>query len=119
MLRDSAELMAKDRGFRLTAVLAAVWLATAFNFGLALYDARLAYALYWIEIGVFSLLAGAAAGALTLFTSTLCVLYFFVPPAFSFRIGSPLDARLLIEYMAVGALVWGIAAGWRRLRHQV
>jgi hypothetical protein len=47
------------------------------------------------------------------------VLYFFVPPAFSFRIGSPLDARLLIEYMAVGALVWGIAAGWRRLRHQV
>jgi K+-sensing histidine kinase KdpD len=116
MFRDSAELMARDRGFRLTAVLATVWLATAFNIGLAPEDARLAYALYWIEVGVFSLLVGAAAGALALSASTLCVLYFFVPPTFSFRVTSPPDALLLLEYTAVGALVWGIAVGWRRLR---
>jgi K+-sensing histidine kinase KdpD len=116
MLRESAELMAKDRGFRLAAILATVWLATAFNIGLALADARLAYVVYWIAVGGFSLLAGPAAGAVALCASTLCVLYFFVPPTFSFRITSPPEALLLLEYMAVGALICGMVAIWRRWR---
>src|SRR4051812_28872051 len=116
MLRESAELMAKDRGFRLAAILATVWLATAFNIGLALADARLAYLVYWIAIGVFSLIVGPSAGAIALGASTLCVLYFFVPPTFSFHITSPPEALLLLEYLGVGVLVWGTAAVWRRLR---
>jgi len=114
MMREIAELMARDRGVRLAAVLGAAWLATALNFTLALWHGSLSFALYWSEVALFSLTAGATTGAFALAVTSVCVLFFFVPPAFSLRIDTLPDAVRLATYLAVGTLVWAASGWWRR-----
>lgn len=116
MLRDIEQLLARDRGARAAVVAAAVWLSTAFNFGLALYDDHLAYVVYWAEIAGFSTMVGTEAGGLALLATTVCVLYFFVPPAFSFRIDTRHDAELVGGYLLIGAAIWGGTALWHRVK---
>lgn len=116
MLRDIEQVLARDRAARAAVVAAAVWLSTAFNLGLALYDEHLAYVVYWAEIAGFSSMVGTEAGALALLATTVCVLFFFVPPAFSFRIDTRHDAELVGGYVLIGAAIWGSAALVRRVK---
>ena len=116
MLRDIEQLLAQDRAVRAAVVAAAVWLSTAFNLGLALYDQHLAYLVYWAEIAGFSIVVGAEAGGLALFGTTVCVLFFFVPPSFSVRIDTRHDAALIGGYLLIGAAIWGSAAVWHHIR---
>jgi hypothetical protein len=116
ILREVWELMARERGIRLVMVVGAVWLTTAFNIGFAAHHPYLPYGVYWAEVAVFSLVVGAATGAFALSLTVLCVFFFIVPPAFSFRLDSGPEVALLAEYTAVGALVWAAAAIWRRWR---
>ena len=113
-VREIADLMARDRGIRLAAVLGAAWLATALNLTLALRHSDLSFALYWAEVALFSRVAGAATGAFALTVTSLCVLFFFVPPAFSLRIETLPDAVRLASYLGGGALVWAASSWWRR-----
>jgi K+-sensing histidine kinase KdpD len=115
VLEDFAALLSRDRLFRVAAVAAAVNLTTSVNIALAVYNDYLSFAVYWIEIAAISLAFGAATGMLALAMSAACVLFFFIPPVFSFRILSALDGRHFAEFAGVGLIAWLLAVAGRRL----
>jgi K+-sensing histidine kinase KdpD len=116
MLGDFASLLVRDRWFRVAMIAAVVNMTTSVNIALAVYDAYLSFSIYWIEIAVVSLAFGALTGVVALIISAGCVLFFFIPPAFSFRIVSSLDAQRFGEFVVLALLVWVAASLWHRLK---
>jgi K+-sensing histidine kinase KdpD len=117
VLSDFVSLLARDRWFGIAIVAMTLNVTTSVNMAVVVYGNYLSFLIYWIEIAVFALLLGAWVGGLAVAFSAASLLFFIIPPAFSFRLASDADAQRFGAFVGGAVIAWTgglLIRAWRR-----